>query len=226
MKRVVYLFLAAFATTSAGFSQPKSYVTSGAEFIFSFADIEHKTGEPTTLLRFAPIINLQGMLNQDLSEQFGLFTGLAVRNVGYRMDGYKDPTDNIMYRKAFRSYNLGVPVGIKFGNLKSLFFYAGYEFEVAMAYKEKTYEDGDKIAKITGWFSDRQNIWQSSVLVGIQFPYSANLKFKYYFTEFHNQSYTTSAGFKPYAGLKSNVFYVSLNFFLFRNVKIYYYDGS
>ena len=226
MKKVVSLFALSIITALPGFGQSKPYVTSGLELIFSFADVEQSKGEPTTLLRFAPVINLQSMLNKDLGERFGVFTGLAVRNVGYRMDGYRDPADNIMYRKAFRSYNIGVPVGFKIGKLNNLFFYGGYEIEVAMAYKEKTYEDGDKIRKITGWFSDRQNLWQSSILVGIQFPYSANLKFKYYFTEFHNQNYTTSNGVKPYAGLKANVFYISLNLFIFRDVRVYYYDGT
>jgi hypothetical protein len=226
MKRTIYLFTMIFALTSTGFGQSKSYVTSGAEFIFSFADIQQSAGPASTILRFAPVINLQSMINRDVSKNFGVFSGLAVRNVGYRMEGYKDPTDNLVYRKAFRSYNLGVPVGIKIGKMNNLFFYGGYELEMAVLYKEKTYEHGDKINKVTGWFSDRENIWQSSIMVGVQFPYAANLKFKYYLTEFHNQNYTNSNGVKLYSGLQSHVFYVSLSFFLFRNAHIYYYNES
>jgi hypothetical protein len=53
-----------------------------------------------------------------------------------------------------------------------------------MSYKEKTYISGDKTDKITGWFSDRQEIFQHGFLAGVQFPYGTNLKFKYYLSEF------------------------------------------
>ncbi len=225
LKKYIHILLISLLIPYCVYSQSKkTYVTSGAELIFSFANINYSPGGANSILRFAPIVNLQSMLNKDVNDRFGFFTGLAVRNVGYRMDGYKDPADGIIYRKAFRSYNLGVPLGIKVGHLNGLFFYGGYEFEMCMLYKEKTYEDGDKIDKITGWFSDRQNKWQSSVMIGIQFPYALNLKFKYYLTEFHNQNYTNSVGLKPYAGLESHVFYFSLSCFLFRDVKIYYVE--
>ena len=100
-----------------------------------------------------------------------------------------------------------------------MFIYGGYELEIPFLYKEKKYENGDQLKgdKITGWFSDRQQSLYHSVLVGIQFPYGMNLKFKYYLTEFHNQNYVASDGSKPYAGLLSNVFYISLNSMLFKN---------
>ena len=157
-----------------------------------------------------------------MSKNFGLFTGLALRNVGYITKDYTDRSDSLNYKKKFRSYNLGIPVGFKVGNLERTFFYAGYEIELAMAYKEKTYVDGDKTDKITGWFSDRQELFQHGFLVGVQFPYGTNIKFKYYLSEFHNEDYTNNAGIKPYGGLKTNIFYISLNFFLFKNLEMYY----
>jgi hypothetical protein len=162
------------------------------------------------------------MLNKDLNQNFGLFTGLAIRNVGYITSDYVNPSDGLYYKKKFRTYNLGLPVGFKAGNVDKTFFYGGYEIELAFSYKEKTYDGGDKIDKITGWFSDRNELFQHGFFVGVQFPYAANVKFKYYLSEFHNQDYTTNAGVKPYAGLKSNIFYFSLNFFLFRNLDFYY----
>jgi hypothetical protein len=216
------LLVICFAVTV--FSQADIYTTSGAEIIFSFADINQAGGGGSTNLRFAPVINLQTTLHRDFSEKFGLFSGIAVRNVGYRMDEYRDPSNNISYEKAFRSYNLGIPIGFKVGQMDKLFFYAGYEIELGFLYKEKTYEDGDKINKITGWFSSRQNIWQSSLMAGVQLPYGANIKFKYYLTEFHNRDYTNSSGIKPYADLDSQVFFFSLSFMLFRDAEIYIYS--
>jgi len=226
MKRIICLAVISFCLSVQGFSQSqasksKAYVTYGGELIFSFADVEQNGNSASSILRFSPAVNLQAMLNKDISEKFGLFTGLALRNVGYITNDYIDPSNSLTYKKKFRSYNIGIPVGFKVGNLEKTFFYGGYEIELAVSYKEKTYDGDDKTDKLTGWFSDRQELFQHGFLAGIQFPYGANLKFKYYLSEFHNQDYTNNAGIKPYAGLKSNIFYFSLNFFLFRNFEVY-----
>ena len=227
MKAVILLGLFSLSLTAQVFSQSKenkskAYVTSGGELIFSFANVEQNGNSESSTMRFSPVFNLQVMLNQDMNKNFGLFTGLAVRNVGYIMNDYKDPSNNLFYKKKFRTYNLGLPLGFKVGDLDKTFFYGGYEIEMAFTYKEKTYEGGDKIDKISGWFSDRNELFQHGFLAGVQFPRGVNLKFKYYLSEFHNQDYTTNAGIKPYGGLKSNIFYVSINFFLFKDFDFYF----
>ena len=227
MKTVICLALFSISFAVQGFCQSdkeksKAYVTTGGELIFSFANVDQHGNSLSSTMRFSPAVNLQVMVNKDINKNFGLFTGLALRNVGYITKDYIDPSDSLSYKKKFRSYNLGLPVGFKVGNLEKTFFYAGYEIEVAMSYKEKTYIGGDKTDKITGWFSDREEIFQHGFLVGVQFPYGTNLKFKYYLSEFHNQDFTDNAGIKPYSGLKANIFYISLNFFLFKNFHFYY----
>lgn len=227
MKTIITLSAFCMCFAVSGFSQSrKPYVTSGGELIFSFSDLEQNGATQTSLVRFAPVVNLQAMVNFDLGNSFGIFSGLAVRNVGYIYEDYIDPSDDLAYKKKFRSYNVGVPLGIKFGNLDRFFFYGGYEAELAVHYKEKTFEGGDKTDKIQGWFSDRQELFQHGFLVGIQFPYGANLKFKYYLSEFHNKDYTASSGVKPYETLKSNIYYFSLSFFLFRNMDVYLYNAD
>jgi len=227
MKIIIYLAIACLTFAVQGFSQSKenkskAYVTTGGELIFSFANAEQNGNSLGSVLRFSPIFNLQVMVNQDVNRNFGLFTGMSVRNVGYITDDYKDPANNLIYKKKFRTYNLAIPLGFKVGDLDKTFFYGGYEVELAFSYKEKTYDGGDKIDKITGWFSDRNELFQHGFLAGVQFPRGVNVKFKYYLSEFHNQDYTTNANIKPYAGLKSNIMYVSLNFFLFKNFDMYY----
>lgn len=227
MKPIICLALFCLTATTQCSTQSKApskaYVTSGGELIFSFASIQQNDANGGSKLRFSPAVNFQVMLNKDVSKNFGLFTGLALRNVGYIMDDYKD-TANHIYKKKFRSYNIGIPVGIKVGNLERTFFYAGYEAEFPISYKEKTFDNGDKIDKITGWFSNRQETFQHGFLVGIQFPYATNLKFKYYLSGFHNQDFTRSDGVRPYAALNSNIYYFSLCFFLFKNLKLYSYN--
>ena len=216
------LFITAHVFGQSEKNKSKAYVTSGGELIFSFANVEQNGNSESSTMRFSPVFNLQVMLNQDMNKNFGLFTGLAVRNVGYIMNDYKDPSNNLFYKKKFRTYNLGLPLGFKVGDLDKTFFYGGYEIEMAFTYKEKTYEGGDKIDKISGWFSDRNELFQHGFLAGVQFPRGINLKFKYYLSEFHNQDYTTNAGIKPYGGLKANIFYVSMNFFLFKDFEFYF----
>jgi hypothetical protein len=225
MKILICVAVFSFSFTIQCFSQSKerlskAYVTSGGELIFSLASIEQNGNKESATLRFSPAVNFQVMINKDLSKNFGLFTGLALRNVGYIMNGYID-SNGLQYKKKFRSYNIGIPFGLKVGNLDKTFFYAGYEIEFPITYKEKTYDGGDKIDKITGWFSNREETVQHGFFVGIQFPYAVSLKFKYYLSEFHNRDFETNAGVKPYAGLKSNIYYFSLSFFLFRNLDLY-----
>jgi hypothetical protein len=220
----VLLFSLVLLTVSTYGQQKKFYTHTGVEIIFSFADVEQNGTDYGTPLRFTPVINVETILNTDIGSHLGLFTGLAVRNVGYVFDDYYDFADNATYQKKFRSYNLGVPLGFKIGDLKNLFFYAGYEAEVAFLYKEKTIEAGDRIDQIAEWFSDRQDIFQHSVLVGVQFPKGANLKFKYYISDFHNQDFIDETNHKPYEGLNSNVFYFSFNIMLFKNRKPYLFE--
>jgi hypothetical protein len=224
MKRQFYLALLSLFITIQCLSQKtdpsKAYVTTGGELIFSLASIEQNGNSENATVRFSPVVNLQVMLNKDINKSFGLFTGLALRNVGYILPNYKD-TNNLEYKKKFRSYNIGIPVGFKLGNLDKTFFYGGYEIEFPITYKEKTYDGGDKIDKITGWFSSRQELFQHGFFVGVQFPYATNIKFKYYLSEFHNRDFVNNAGIKPYGALKSNIYYFSLCFFLFRNLELY-----
>lgn len=224
MKKQFAAFIFSLIVVSTAYGQ-KTYFTSGGEMILSFAGIDDGSSESSTI-RWAPFFNIQSMLNADMSPNFGLFTGLAVRNVGYIYDHYQEPSSGTYYKKKFRSYNLGLPVGIKIGNLDKFFIYGGYEIEFPFAYKEKTFDGGDKIEKITGWFSKRQNQFQHGFLVGIQLPYGSNIKFKYYLSEFHNQDFTDSQGNKPYAGLNSHVFYISFCSYLFKNLDFNEYQGS
>jgi len=97
------------------------------------------------------------------------------------------------------------------------------EIEFPFSYKEKTFINGVKQdTKITGWFTGRVPSYYNSVFVGVQFPYGFSIKFKYYLSEFFNQNFRAPGGGLPYMGLKSNVWYFSLNFGIFRNTSTYY----
>jgi hypothetical protein len=229
MKKALFILLFGMLGSMLLAQQGEVYFTSGGEMIFSFANIEYEGTEPSSVIRWSPVFNIQGMMNVDLGKNFGLFTGLAIRNVGYIFDDYKtinDVGDEITVKKKFRTYNLGIPAGIKIGKIDKAFLYGGYEVEFPFHYKEKTFIDDNK-DKITAWFSNRVEQIQHGFLVGIQFPYGANIKFKYYLSSFHNQDYVASqTSSKPYENLDVNVFYISLNFALFRNTDFYHSEGK
>lgn len=223
MRKLGLMIISGLCFIPALFSQTKIYTTSGGEMIFSFATIDNKGDEEGNIMRWSPVFNAQSMLNVDLGEHFGLFTGLAIRNVGYVYNNYRfvENEQVIAVKKKFRTYNLGVPIGVKIGNLKKGFIYGGYDLELPFHYKEKTFRDDQK-TKISAWFSNRVEQFQHGFMVGIQFPYGANIKFKYYLSSFHNNDYTDSSGNKLYENLNANVFYISLNFNLFKDTNLYF----
>ena len=200
----------------------KFYTSTGGEMIFSWASTTHPTSNEGSVLRWSPVFNFQTLMNYDLGRAFGFIGGIAIRNQGYIYDfNHVDNVDGVQqFKKKFRTYNLGIPVGIKIGNMDKYYFFGGYEFELPFHYKEKTFDnDGSKINKFTTWFSDRHQKTMHALFAGIQMQGGMQLKFKYYLTEFHNQGFTTTTGDKyapsgdanePYKGLTSNVFYIAV----------------
>ncbi len=228
MKKIILTLLFASILFSTSQAQKKVYATGGLEMIFSFAQTDNNGTTGGNILRWAPVFNVQVFGNVDLSKNFGLIFGGAVRNVGFI---YQVPDTNINLKKKYRNYNLAIPIGFKIGNMHKFLVFGGYEIEFPFHYKEKTFINNAKQdSKITTWFSPRVPSFYNSVFLGVQFPYGFTLKFKYYFSEFFNQNYTQSDGqgntVQPYKGFKANVWYISLGFALFKNNHIYYKEKA
>ena len=225
MRKVFLTIIILAGITFQARSQVKFYASGGPEIIaFSFAKIDDDARSGSNIMRFAPFFNFQAYGNIDFSRHFGLFFGGAIRNVGFIYE-YTDSGDGLTttVKKKYRNYNFGIPVGFKVGLMNSWMLFGGYEIEFPFQYKEKTFiNDAKQDTKVSLWFSGRVPSYYNSVMVGIQFPYGFGLKFKYYFSEFFNQNYTAADGSQPYMNLKSNVWYISLNFGIFRNTKAYF----
>lgn len=218
MKRTFLLFasLAVLAITAQA-QRPGWYFSTAGEVIFSAAAINHNGDEGGSIVRFSPFFNSQNHLNKDLSENFGLYTGLNLRNVGFIYDHAGSDV-----RTKHRTYNIGVPVGVKLGPVDRTFLYAGYEIEFPINYKEKTFENERRTDRFNVWFSKRVPTFYHTVMAGVQFKGGANLKFKYYLTNFFNKDFTESSGgaqVKPYANFDVHVFYVSLSFDMLRGLE-------
>lgn len=219
MKKRVFAFILSALIIQGAFAQTKVFSSTTGEMIFSFADIQKNGSKVDSKLRWSPVFNWQGLVNYDFTNNFGFFHGLAIRNVGFIYDQSADTM------KKFRTYNLGIPLGIKLGNFeKGLFLFGGYEFEMPFHYKEKTFVNEDKKDKITVWFSNRTEWYTQSVFLGVNFPGGYNVKFKYYLNEFFNKNYTESNNgvqVKPFQNFNANVFYVAISYNMFKNIGDY-----
>ncbi|MBL7857533.1 MAG: hypothetical protein JNM57_07580 [Cyclobacteriaceae bacterium] len=221
MKSVFLVLLLVGCVLLVNGQEKRVYTTTSGEIIFSFADIRMNGSDVESVIRFAPVLNLQSWVNVDYTDKFGVFTGLSLRNVGFIYD-----VPNSNQRKKARTYNFGIPLGVKLGNLDNLFFFGGYELEIPFNYKEKTFVDEEKEDKFTVWFSKRTPTFSHSLMAGVQLPKGLTLKFKYYLTNFYKKSYSTDDEqgnpYKPYENMDVNVFYISLNFGLLKNSDFYY----
>lgn len=189
------------------------YGTGSLEWIFSVPVLDVNGSDKGGVVRFSPFFNAQWMLNYDLGNHFGLFTGFSIRNQGFI---YQVPDTSLRFK--FRTYNVGIPVGIKIGRMNKTLFFAGYEVELPFNYKEKRFENERKEDKFNVWFSDRNTLLFQSVFLGIQGPKSTTLTMRYYLTNFHNTDFTESKNgvtTKPYAGLNANILTFSLGYALF-----------
>jgi len=213
--KTIFIFLMIIVVSGYNLVQGQNnnvYSTSYIDFPFTWSNASNNGQDLGGAVRFAPFVNIGNNINVDFSKRVGFYGGLSIHNTGFIYD-----VDEFT-RKKVRNYYLGIPVGLKIGNMDGVHLYGGYEIEFPFAYKEKTFINEQK-TKFSTWFSDRTTI-QQSFTVGIQSPYGTSLKFKYYFTNFYKQSYTESDGdggtVKPYEDFNANIFWISLTFEIFR----------
>ncbi|MEQ9062702.1 MAG: hypothetical protein RIE58_00885 [Vicingaceae bacterium] len=224
-------------------SDKNRYTSVSGEMNFSGARIVSESAsdgskeEGGNIMRFAPWFNVQVLNNWD-GRSSGFFAGFTIRNVGFIYG--KDQE-----RWKARTYNLGIPVGLKWGDMNGTFLYLGYEIEVPIHYKEKYFQNERKKDKFGVWFSDRVSPFTHAGFVGINFKDGFNIKAKYYFTQFFNPDFDNSGITNPedirYPGnglavndpnyiaprdyLTVNVVYLALTWNMFRK-PYHYYDGN
>jgi hypothetical protein len=212
------LFPIVFFISFQSFAQKQSlrdsllYMSYGGELILSFSDASQSSVK--TLPRLSAAIHWQALLHINIHKNFGMYTGLAMRNIGliYKQKDTLMAGQEIKYKQ--RSYTLGVPVAFKIGNMnKRKFIYAGGEIEYAFAYKQKRYINNHKDI-YSEWFGNQVNHWLPSVFAGFQLRSGINFKVKYYLNNFLNKEYSTTENgqyIKPFAHLSSHILYFSIS---------------
>jgi hypothetical protein len=153
-------------------------------------------------VRFTCFLHIGQYFHMDFNNSFGIYSGLAIRNVGMITNETLPQTVSTtgedvpysQYNVIRRQYMLGVPLAIKLGSFKNHYYiFGGGEYEMAFHFKEKywtgSYDRSGPKTKSTEWFASQTPTFLPSVFVGIQFPGGVNLKFKYYLNDFLNNSY-------------------------------------
>lgn len=189
------------------------YVTHGGDGpLLSFASMKNNGEHLRNIPRFTMFLNIGSNFNKDFSRNFGVFTGINLKNIGL----ISKPTDSLKLKQ--RVYTLGVPLGIKVGDLSSgsLFFFAGGEIDMAINYKEKQFVNGDKVHKFNEWFSDRTPLLMPSLFAGFRFNPGFGLKVQYYPQNFFNKDFKTKDkdgnSVYPYKNLEANLMFVTFSY--------------
>ncbi|MBL0343173.1 MAG: hypothetical protein IPP71_21275 [Bacteroidetes bacterium] len=125
----------------------KPYWKSASELIFSLGNVEalgagNQNMDVSAVLRFSAFFHFQEQLHFDFGNNFGMYTGIGIRNVGF----INKLNDSITLKQ--RVYSLGIPIAFKLGNLPGGFYVAaGAEGELFFHYKQKVFYDDEKFKK-------------------------------------------------------------------------------
>lgn len=214
-----FIFCMALALTvaNAQAQQRKTWYTStsGDGGIFSLATVEMDGRTVNPILRWSPVFNFGTNVNWNFANSAGMFVGWNVRNIGLitRDSALQDD------RFKRRVYMLGVPFGLKFGDMgKDRFFYFGGEVGFPFHYKEKFFPDGNRKDKVRTreWFSERPTQLTTAAFAGFHFKKRFSLKAQYFFNNFFNQDYATTnaqgQAVRPYANYSANIFFITFGY--------------
>jgi hypothetical protein len=194
----------------------KVYLKSASEFIFSLGMMEasvmdtafNRDLEVDPVVRFSGFFHLQEQLHIDFGRNFGIYTGLGLRNIGM----INKLNDSIRVKQ--RVYSIGIPLALKVGKLPGGWYAAaGAEGEFFIHYKQKDFYDDEK-RKFGDWFSDRVNLVNPSVFLDINSNKGSYIRFKYYLNDFlvkDKQQVNLGNGNKmAFFPEKSQLFYVAI----------------
>jgi hypothetical protein len=196
----------------------KFYLSSGLDAgIFSVSRVSTDKGTSYDLstLRFSYVLNFGVNANYEFSKNFGAFTGLGIKNIGFIEKLPMIGTDITVKR---RVYTIGAPLGLKIGNLqKKTYGFIGGGVDLPFNYKEKRFTSRSNKTKFNEWFSERTPVVMPYVFAGMSIKPGMTVKLQYYPGNFFNTDYSESTpGFpgpitvKPYASYEVHMMQLSL----------------
>jgi hypothetical protein len=186
----------------------KFYISSGIDgLIFSTATGDLPKSDNPGIIRFTGFLHLGLTLNYNLSRHIGAYTGLDLKNVGFIEKHDGEVTKH-------RTYNVGIPIGIRVGNMAKTgkYGFIGGGVDMPLNYKEKQFVvRNQKTVKFTEWFSDRTPFIMPYLFAGAGISQGFTLKVQYYPTNFMNTDFTDGTS-KPYAGYDVHLILFSIGY--------------
>lgn len=196
------------------------YTNTAGEMLFQMSEVNRGGNQIPTDLRWTIFFHLGQYFHFDFNDYVGLYSGIAIRNVGFIMNEKElnSQNESVLVKHIYRTYNIGIPLAFKVGSIKDNFFiFFGGEYEWLFHFKHKYWPSGggsrnNEKVKYTDWFSSNTPYFIPSLFAGVQFPRGINVKFKYYMQNYLNKDYLDADGNKPYGDLNVRLFYISVSF--------------
>lgn len=191
-------------------TEHRFYTSNGLDFAILSTAFVSKPGQSRQLTapRFTALVNFGFNFNYDLAKNFGLVSGLGIRNIGF----IEKEHDTSIIR---RVYSLGIPLGFKLGDLRNRnFFFGGGGIDIPFNYREKAFKKRGNKEKFNEWFSDRTPRIMPFIYAGCSFDPGITLKLQYYPGNFLNPDFEAADSYsnlyKPYNGYQVNLLLFSL----------------
>ena len=188
---------------------------SGMELIFSGGKVSDAGNTISNALRFTAFFNVQQQMHYDFNAHLGIFTGYGIRNVGFIHEISPAGLGPVTLKQ--RSYSMGIPLAIKFGNMeRGRYIALGVEEELMFHYKRKLMYNEGKVV-FSEWFSSDVRRFMPSAFVDIRGHNGTYLRFKYYLSDFLvnktvNMIVPGTQTQITYTPSKSSLFYISIGF--------------
>ncbi|MBL7704305.1 MAG: outer membrane beta-barrel protein [Taibaiella sp.] len=180
-------------------------------YILSSSLFDRAGEDFVTVPRFTLFPHFGTSAHYNFSRSFGIFSGLGIKNIGF-IDKYNNSPDSTVIR---RNYTIGIPLGLKFGNMSGTYAMIGGGIDIPFWYKEKGFVKRNDKDKMNEWFSQRSATVLPYVFVGARFHPGVYVKAVYYPTNFMNPDFKeTENGFslQPYKDFNVNLMMLSVGF--------------
>ncbi len=179
----------------------KIYITGSADASMFQVAATNISGNALSRLRYTLFFNGGFLANRNIGSNLAVYTGLSVKNIGLIL---KNEINNSTLTQKYRVYTIGVPLGVKIGNVNSNYLILGGGVDFPFHYKEKFWNKRSNKNRRNEWFSNTPNQIMPFVNVGYRFKSSLTAKFVYYPTNFWSNN--------TYPAAEANILMLTLGY--------------